>query len=527
MHSILLSALSIAAPLLPQGASAVPTNDPDFTAIPSPVTTILATGPSTNRVDVTFIGDGYRAEEIETTYHDHVWNVIEDMITPGEALYNTEPYITYANYLNFHRINLVSAESGIDFPAQGIYVNTALDGTDSCIDYTRGLCQVTWAKVDGHVDASLRAANIDREWLWITFNIDVVVGGAHTSSGGSFAIYSGDGGRGPLLAGEHAFHEGGHAFHHLLDEYWNYPLTTYSGPEPSQVNVTTNSDPNTVKWARWIGYDDPTDDLSPIGVYEGGMTHRWGIWRPTVQSRMRYHASYDAIAREKIILDIYRSVRPLDAWTDTAPTYGEGDIVSVQPVDPAVVKVDWLANGWTLIEDGGLSVRPSDYLGQGAWTIAARTYDDTPMVRVEDRSLLEQTVEWQFVLTNAQWPASATVRNGSGVNPVNFTSTSLPVLGSPWTSEIDTAGHSSFAIGWIFGFDAPLSGVYLPFGELLVDVTKAKLIDDPVLTSGGVSSHSLPIPLDLNLAGFTAHTQSFILSGNRRLGNAIDLVLGF
>lgn len=365
---------------------------------PATVTTIIGNGPPSNRVDVTFIGDGYTRSEIETTYADHTWNVIEDMITPGEALYDTEPYITYANFLNFHRINLISRESGIDFPQQNIYVDTALDGTEGCIDWTIGLCQLNWAKTDLAINSALAAADIGREWIWVSFNTDQVVGGGHTLQGGPIAIFSGDGGRGPGLAGEHAFHEGGHAFHALHDEYFGFPFQTYTGPEPWQVNVTTNNNPSTIKWKRWLGYDDPNDDLSPIGIYQGGMYHKWGVYRPTQNSRMWSHASYDAIAREKIILDIYGLVDPLDSWSDNGGLKFNPGTLFVSSVDPQIIQIDWYIDGILIVADGGESFTPRDHR-TGGFLVTARAHDPTDWVRVVDRSALQQEITWNvFVL---------------------------------------------------------------------------------------------------------------------------------
>ena len=370
------------------------------------ITTIISHGPPSNRVDVTFIGDGYTAAEIETTYHQHAVNVIEDMTTAGEALYDTEPYVTYANFFNFHRINLISSESGIDFPSEGIFVDTALDGTDSCEDWTIGLCQLDWAKTDAAIDPSLAAAGIGREWVWVTFNIDRVVGGGHYLPGGPIAIYSGDGGRGPELAAEHAFHEGGHTFHGLADEYYLPPDATYGGPEPWQVNVTANNDPATIKWSRWLGYDDPNDDLSPIGIYEGGMYNRWGVFRPTLNSRMWSSASYCSIAREKIILDIYSLVRPLDGWTDNTQPLLNPEVLSVTLVDSGVIKVDWYVDGMLVVDNGGETFLPADYLPvAGDFVVTARAYDDTDWVRVEDRSSLEQDVSWEVQMAPTDVPA--------------------------------------------------------------------------------------------------------------------------
>ena len=49
-----------------------------------------------------------------------------------------------------------------------------------------------------------------------------------------------------------------------------------------------------------------------------------------------------------------------------------------------------------------------------------------------------------------------------------------------------------------------------------------------VITAGSTDLHSLTVPADPALAGFTAATQALILGGaGPELCNAVDLVLGF
>ena len=127
-------------------------------------------------------------------------------------------------------------------------------------------------------------------------------------------------------------------------------------------------------------------------------------------------------------------------------------------------------------------------------------------------------------------PAAAVVRNGSGVNPLCYTSTTLPMVGETWFAAIDTAGHPGAGWTLIVGYDQPWPGTATPFGELLV-ATEALggvgLFQSLAPSGGGVATHANGVPDDLSLPGFIAYTQGVILGGYAELGNAVDLELGF
>ncbi len=125
-------------------------------------------------------------------------------------------------------------------------------------------------------------------------------------------------------------------------------------------------------------------------------------------------------------------------------------------------------------------------------------------------------------------PASATYRNGSGVNPNIFTYTSLPILGTNWTSEIDGGSVGASGLTFVVGYSGPfqfMTGV----GELLIDVSTPWLMTSIAGGGSSISPHSIAIPSDPTLAGFPAYTQGFLnnLGGNGQLVNAIDLIIGY
>ena len=152
-------------------------------------------------------------------------------------------------------------------------------------------------------------------------------------------------------------------------------------------------------------------------------------------------------------------------------------------VDPAVW--DFFA-GFTLCDLGAYT---------GNWAIRACTEDSAPA-------------------------ASATPRNGSGVNPNVFTSITDPAIGTTWVSLIDiaTTGASLSVVKFALGgaIQLPLS-----FGELLCA---------PPLLGNNTSTgaHGIPIPNDPTLLGLTpcALGIGVFPDLSLELYNVLDLVIG-
>ncbi len=265
--------------------------------------TLVDNGPSSNRVDIVFLGDGYTAaDHTAGTYTTDINSYLGYMFSNTA---NTDPFYRYRNYFNVHSIDVFSNESGADKPLDGIYVDTALDASYSWGGGVERLLYVSTSKANAARNAGLSGASFSAEMQFVTVN-DAKYGGG----GGSYAVYSGGNGS----AYEVAMHEMGHSFDNLADEYGGYP-GPYAGGEPSEINVSTFS--NGAKWSQWLGYNQP--GIGVIGAYEGARYYDTGLYRPSNNSKMRsLNRPFDAVSREKIILDIYALVDPLDAWRDNS-----------------------------------------------------------------------------------------------------------------------------------------------------------------------------------------------------------------
>lgn len=338
--------------------------------------TIIDNGPSSNRVDIMFLGDGYTAEEIGTTYVSHIDAMLTHMFNEGE-----DPFPRYAKFFNVHRIDVVSQESGADVPPEGIFRNTALDATYYHDDSNARALYINSAKANEIRHNSMIDAAMSVDMQLVTVN-DSRYGGA----AGAYAVFAGGHPRGPEIA----LHEMGHSFADLADEYGG-SATVYRGSEPQEANVTAL--PSGEKWADWIGYDQP--GIGEISVYEGAAYHDSGLFRPSETSKMRaLGRPFDAVSREKIILDLYDLVDPLDGWLGNDHILSDSDYLWVDVIDPDVIDVEWFVDNELIRGAGGETFDIGELaLTAGTHTITARAFDSTDWVRI-DRNSLEQTVNW-------------------------------------------------------------------------------------------------------------------------------------
>lgn len=349
--------------------------------------TIIETGPNQNRVDLVFLGDGYTAADIaDGTYAAHIDGVLDYVFN-----YTEDPFPRYRNFFNVYRIDVISNESGSDVPPEGIYRDTALDGSYYFNGGPERLLYLSESKTTGAIMSELSAGApfALNEMRLVTVNETRYGGG-----GGQYAVFAG----GNSKAYDLALHETGHAFGRLADEYYYSDGRYYPGSEPVQANVTTVSDPGAVKWSNWIGYVDPDHpDIGPIGVYEGAKFYEYGLYRPSENSKMRSLGTpFNAVSREQLILQFYKYVDPLDDWLTNDAEPVNGDDLWVKVVDPDVIDVRWLVDDIPLAGATGQTLRLSDYgFGPGDYQVEALAYDNLigDWIR-RDLDSVRQSVSW-------------------------------------------------------------------------------------------------------------------------------------
>jgi hypothetical protein len=280
--------------------------------------TLRSNGPVGQRIDVTFLGDGYTAAEMD--------RYRTDVAAMDAYLFSQAPFSQYERFFNVHRVDVVSAQSGTDDTCAGTSVNTAL-GTAY---YSTGVdCRLLWTNRDDLVRAAAASAPA-ADVVVVIVNTERYGGGAQY--GGYSVFYRG------AHAGEVMLHELGHSFGLLADEYDETGGRTYTGPEPTFRNLTTNTDRATTKWRGWINPATPLptpvtaarqDDVP--GLYEGATFGTRGIYRPTYSSKMRtLYRAFERVDHSLLTLRMFELL-PDDATSATGSatvvgTAGDGSV---------------------------------------------------------------------------------------------------------------------------------------------------------------------------------------------------------
>jgi IgA Peptidase M64 len=217
----------------------------------------------------------------------------------GAAFCNTPPFDELSTAINIFRVNVRSIDAGADDPASaggtGAVVRTYFDASFGGNGIRRLLiCNATTA-------LQVAAAQVPEFTVAIVVVNSTVYGG----SGGSAGTYSLAGG-----ATEIAIHEMGHTAFGLADEYPYYAGGNETGHghhpagEPTEPNVTTNTDRNTLKW-RWAvssatviptmsnpncsQVDNRPNPVAShtVGLFEGAHYYHCGGFRPQYDCKMR------------------------------------------------------------------------------------------------------------------------------------------------------------------------------------------------------------------------------------------------
>ena len=353
---------------------------------------VLSNGPPANRVNVTFLAEGYTSNQL-ALFRADATNALEHLLA-------RQPFLEYRPYFNAQAIAVASTQAGVDHPLNSInkntYFNAAfIDAADTIIaipphvpwdtNYSRGQGKVD-ALLQTHAPATALAV--------------LLVNDSYGGSGGATVVSS----RQDFSLENIVPHETAHTLAGLGDEY----ETPYPGyPDVEEPNTTRETNRHLIKWRAWIEPDTPlpTPPDTPgdvVGLFEGAHYHSTGWYRPQFDCLMRsLYVPFCKVCTETLILSFYRHARPVDAFspastnllvTNTSPL-----TFAVTPLRPAThaLRIQWLTNGTPVAgaTNETLPLSPAD-LGRGTNHVSAVVRDDTPWVRNDPSNRLSQTLTW-------------------------------------------------------------------------------------------------------------------------------------
>ncbi|MFI6769323.1 M64 family metallopeptidase [Streptomyces sp. NPDC050355] len=353
------------------------------------VTPIVQNGPVDKKLDVAFVGDGYTADQQED-FH-------ADVRAKWAKMTAVEPYASYTGLFNVWAVDAVSNESGVSGdPTKDVVRDTALDSAFFCDGTERLLC-VDTGKVESYASKAPAAD------LVVVLSNSTKYGGAGYNDVSSQVGYDGiatassDNDQSDQIA----VHETGHSLGKLADEYDYGQSGTYTGPEPTQVNLTKLSademGSQQQKWYRWLGQESP--DGGPVGAYEGGGYYQYGLNRPTENSIMRtLGREFNLPGREAMIAGFYRYASAVSSPVATDRALRRGDRIRVTV--PSSAQVKWYVDGRERKAARGKTSLTPRTLGVPAdgrrHTVTARASDRTKAVLDPAlRKLLAGSLSWR------------------------------------------------------------------------------------------------------------------------------------
>lgn len=265
-------------------------------------------------IDVVFVGDAFA---------DKDQNLFNKYVELGkEAFFTEEPFRSTKNRFNIYRIGSVS-KNGIIAQEGGDTKFSAQFGQGTYVGGDNNL-------VNSFVKASIPSVDLTKTIIFVIINKAKYAGTCHMFSNNQAVCYV------PLCRNENEYaqtlrHEGcGHGFGKLADEYFYDSMGRIPDDEVSELkkwkgfaygfheNVDLTSDPNTILWSKFIS---DSRYSGKVGVYEGGYTYPYGVYRPTNNSIMRYNTGgFNAPSREAIYKKIMKFSEG-NAWTYDYETF--------------------------------------------------------------------------------------------------------------------------------------------------------------------------------------------------------------
>ncbi|MDB6131610.1 MAG: hypothetical protein JWM04_2717, partial [Verrucomicrobiales bacterium] len=204
-------------------------NLPSLAAAQPTLQTFLTNGPTSKRINIVFLSEGYTASQLS--------KFPADSRKALNGILKTPPFTEYSNCFNAFGIAVASAQSGSDHPSRTNLVNTYFNSTYD----TSGISRLITLASPGYTLVFDLVESLMPEYDIIVMLVnDPEYGG----SGGAFLIMSIN-----ENSPEIAAHEMGHTFAALGDEYGS----AYIGyPDTEEPNTTRETNRDLIKWASWI-----------------------------------------------------------------------------------------------------------------------------------------------------------------------------------------------------------------------------------------------------------------------------------
>ena len=356
-----------------------------------PVKAIIENGPTDQRINMVFLGDGYQITEMDK--YD------KDVQAAVKEIFEQSPYKEYKELFNVYAIEVPSNESGCDHPGtaadcpypdsvftRDTYFNTTFDyaGIHRLI-VAQAYTKVTQVLLNNFPDYDMVMMVVNHNW--------------YGGSGGDISVFSTN-----SQSAEIAIHEAGHSFAHLADEY------DYGTPKPVMfegINVTWRTHRDSISWNPWISADIPlptpveTQYLSKVGLFEGAYYSSTGMYRPKYNCKMRtLNNPFCEVCREAHVKAIFSYLYLIDEHypVEENVTINAEDTTnfSINPLELQSVNINvtWLLDGNIIAEDTNNITLDGSALSTGGHSLSVVAEHITDFVINDPEKFLQSSFNW-------------------------------------------------------------------------------------------------------------------------------------
>ena len=369
----------------------------------APYTTVVNNGDPKQRLDVAIMADGYAREEMS------LFSADADKVI--EAFHEIEPMKSYIGHFNFHRVDVVSEQSGVSdmWSNPPIRRKSALGSHFSFLSERR---LVGW---DWRVRQVAKRAGVPYDAILVIVNTPRRGGATRFSIGIGYA--SRNSSDFPRIM----IHESGHCIAKLNDEYIDPLVPNFPSLKGKSLpnflpfaNVTTNA--KHPQWWRWIDPKTPLPTPLPpdrssniVGAFEGASYTAYGVYRPMANCMMRSHGyPFCPVCQEQYIKRIYCHTQIADRFSPAEEVeLAKGAKVTFSA---ETVRRDNIQTTWQLRDPFGrwrpAQTTPSyqsftTVFGEGGnWVVECHLEDRSPMLR--NPSVIQTTKQKQRWLIAVQ-----------------------------------------------------------------------------------------------------------------------------
>ena len=354
-------------------------------------------------INIVILGDGYVESEMVTFRIDAAKQM--------NSFLQQDPYKRYSRYFNFVCIPTPSNENGA-----GLTPDKPKDTFYKVCFGTSGVDRMPWPTDWNAVNKVLSTNFPSYDMVAILTDTTKYGGGG----GGKFICYSKNSSSVQTL-----YHESGHSFGSLADEYW------YSGREAP--NMTKTKDPNTIKWKNWLGYNS-------VGIYKFTEDTNWV--RPHQNCLMRVlNVPFCPVCKQALVERVHSIVNPIREVEPKVRTLNpiNDSLMTLKmkllKPSPNTLKIIWVFKGDTIARNvDSVTIRTTD-LPKGQHVMTVSVEDTTRQLRVDNHSKLHtNTVTWKLYKREATGIKAVATQNGYSVTPTPF-STHLTVTREKSTGE--------------------------------------------------------------------------------------------